>query len=168
MLFSWFACLVLKCHSFADMVHINRYRTRYTRLVFYIMFGKSPTQTGLHSYRRHLKAQKFGIWKKRNCTIHIVKTNALISHTAIDLRLCFHICRKPVFLWRGSIIIKYLLQRSFEPRRQKTGLPGFRPGPTQIRLCSLIKRLEAWNFVFRKERDCTIRVAKTKALISFA
>ena len=29
-------------------------------------------------------------------------------------------------------------------------------------------RLEAWNFGLRKKRDCTIRVAKTKALISFA
>ena len=57
---------------------------------------------------------------------------------------------------------------TYEPRRQKTGLRGFRPGPTQIRLRSLIKWLEAWNFVFRKWRGCTIRVAKTKALISFA
>ena len=54
-----------------------------------------------------------------------------------------------------------------EPRRQKTGLRGFRPGPTQIRLRRLRKWLEAWNFVFRKERDCTICVVKTKALISF-
>ena len=29
------------------------------------------------------------------------------------------------------------------------------------------KRLEAGNFRFKKNRDCTIRVAKTKALISF-
>ena len=28
--------------------------------------------------------------------------------------------------------------------------------------------LEAWNFGFRKKRCCTIQVAKTKALISFA
>ena len=28
--------------------------------------------------------------------------------------------------------------------------------------------LEACNFGFRKKRDCTIRVSKTKALISFA
>ena len=55
-----------------------------------------------------------------------------------------------------------------EPRRQKTGLRGFWPGPTQTRLCSHRKWLEAWNFVFRKKRDCVIRVAKTKALISFA
>ena len=57
---------------------------------------------------------------------------------------------------------------TFEPRRQKNGLRGFRPGPTQIRLRRLRKWLEARNFVFRKGRDCTIRVAKTKALISFA
>ena len=30
------------------------------------------------------------------------------------------------------------------------------------------KRLEAWNFKFKKKRNCTIKVAKTKALISSA
>ena len=55
----------------------------------------------------------------------------------------------------------------YEPRCEKTGLRGFRPGPTQTRLCSYRRWLEAWNFVFRKRRDCTIRVTQTKALISF-
>ena len=45
---------------------------------------------------------------------------------------------------------------------------GFWPGLTQTRLYSYWRWLEAWNFVFRKERDCTIRVAKTKTLISEA
>ena len=56
----------------------------------------------------------------------------------------------------------------YEPRREKTGLRGFRPGPTQTGLYSLRSRLEAWNFGFKKKRNSTIRVAKTKALISFA
>ena len=56
----------------------------------------------------------------------------------------------------------------YEPRRQKTGLRGFRPGPLQIRLYSHRRWLETGNFGFRKQRDCTIQVAKTKALISFA
>ena len=55
-----------------------------------------------------------------------------------------------------------------EPRCQKTGLRGFQPGPTQTGLFSHWRWLEAWNFGFRKQRDCTIQVAKTKALISFA
>ena len=57
---------------------------------------------------------------------------------------------------------------SIEPRREKTGLRGFRPGLTQTGLYKLRKELEAWNFGFKKKRNCTIRVAKTKALISFA
>ena len=57
---------------------------------------------------------------------------------------------------------------TFEPRCEKSGLRGFRPGPTQTGLYSYRKWLESCNFVFRKKRDCTIRVAKTKALISFA
>ena len=57
---------------------------------------------------------------------------------------------------------------TFEPRCEKTGLRGFRPGPTQTELCSHRRWIEARNFGFRLQRDCTIRVAKTKALISFA
>ena len=45
---------------------------------------------------------------------------------------------------------------------------ALQPGQTQTRLCSHRRWLEAWNLVFRKKRDCTICVAKTKALISFA
>ena len=51
---------------------------------------------------------------------------------------------------------------------RKTGLRGFRPGPTQTGVCGHRRRLEACNFRFRKKRDYTIYVAKTKALISFA
>ena len=54
-----------------------------------------------------------------------------------------------------------------EPRREKTGLRGFRPAPIQTGLYGHRSRLEAWNFEFKKKRNCTIRVAKTKALISF-
>ena len=42
---------------------------------------------------------------------------------------------------------------------------GFWPGLTQTRLYSYWRWLEAWNFGFRKKRNCTIQVAKTKALI---
>ena len=42
------------------------------------------------------------------------------------------------------------------------------PGPTQTGLGNHWRWLEAWNFGFRKKRDCTILVAKTKTLISFA
>ena len=55
---------------------------------------------------------------------------------------------------------------TYEPRQEKTGLPDFQPGLTQTGLCSDRRWLEAWNFGFGKKRNCTIRVAKTKALIS--
>ena len=57
---------------------------------------------------------------------------------------------------------------TFEPRREKTGLRDFRPGLTETGLYSHRRWLETWNFGFGKQRDCTIQVAKTKALISFA
>ena len=56
----------------------------------------------------------------------------------------------------------------YEPRFEKTGLRGFRPGPTQTGLYNYRRLPEAGNFGFRKYRNCTLHVAKTKALISFA
>ena len=55
-----------------------------------------------------------------------------------------------------------------EPRSEETGLRGFRPGPTQTGLYSHTRWLEVLNFGCKKKRDCTIRIAKTKALISCA
>ena len=44
---------------------------------------------------------------------------------------------------------------------------GLGTGPTQTGLCTHIRWLETGNFGFKKKRNCTIRVAKTKTLISF-
>ena len=44
----------------------------------------------------------------------------------------------------------------------------FRPGLTHIDLYSHRIRQKARNFGFKKKRDCTIHVAKTKAVISYA
>ena len=55
-----------------------------------------------------------------------------------------------------------------EPRHEKSGLQGFGPGPTQTEPYKHRRMLEALNFGFRKKRQCTNQVAKTKALISFA
>ena len=52
-------------------------------------------------------------------------------------------------------------QIQFEPVREKTGLRGFRPGLTQTDLYSRRSRLEAWNFGFKKKRNCTIRVLRS-------
>ena len=45
---------------------------------------------------------------------------------------------------------------------------GFRTDLMQTKLNKHKRWIEAGNFRFRKERNCTIREAKTKALISFA
>ena len=70
-------------------------------------FRPGPIQTGLFNHRRWLEACNFGIRKKSDYTIQVVKTKALIScavtsqlicvFVAADLRLCFRICKKPVF-----------------------------------------------------------------------
>ena len=64
-------------------------------------FQPGPTQTVLYKHKRWLEAWNFGCRKKRNCTIWVAKTKALISFEA-DLRLCFRIGKILVFSWRGS------------------------------------------------------------------
>ena len=84
-----------------------------------------------------------------------------------------------VFLWQlilqnisefclALIIYSWEIQGIFEPLREKTNNLEFRPEPTQIRLYSHRSRIDSWNFGFKKRRNCTICVAKSKALISFA
>ena len=55
----------------------------------------------------------------------------LSGHREADLRLCFRICKNPVFEI-GSL--KATPIPTNEPRCEKTGLRGFRSGPTQTRL----------------------------------
>ena len=50
-----------------------------------------------------------------------------------------------------------------EPSHEKTSNLGFRPGPTQTGLYSHRSRLEACNFGFKKKRNCSVCVVKTKA-----
>ena len=58
------------------------------------------------------------------------------------------------FLKSSKDVMVSVFMETYEPRSEKTGLQGFRPGPT--------------NLSVQSQRDCTIRIAKTKALISFA
>ena len=68
-------------------------------------FRPGPTQTGLYSHRRWLEVGNFGFGKKRNFTIRVAKTKALISYCEADLRLCFRLCRLVVFLCCGPFLI---------------------------------------------------------------
>ena len=73
-----------------------------------------------------------------------------------------------LYVYQCWVMLHIILQLLSKPRREKTGLRGFRPGPTQTGLRNYSMRLETWNFRFRKYMGCTLRVAKTKTLISFA
>ena len=75
-----------------------------------------------------------------------------------------HFLRICTFFHAKTIILS--CTRPIEPHQEKTCLRGFRPGLTQTWLYNHRSWLEAGNFGFRKKRDCTIYVAKTKALIS--
>ena len=52
------------------------------------VFPTGQTKAGLYSHRRWLKAGNFGIRKKRDCTICVVKTKALISFAAHANLIC--------------------------------------------------------------------------------
>ena len=55
-----------------------------------------------------------------------------------------------------------------EPHHEENLQCDFRTGLTQTELYKHRGWLEAGNFRFRKKRNCTVRVVKTKALICFA
>ena len=90
------------------------------------------------------------------CLFHILSISITMVHRIFSIL-------STICIWCRNLIT----DRRYEPRHEKTCLRGFRPGPTQTGLCSLRRQLEAGNFGFRKKRDCTFGVAKTKALISF-
>ena len=49
-------------------------------------FRPDPTQTRLYNHRRYLEDSNFGFKKKKDCTIYVVKTKALISYCAAKNR----------------------------------------------------------------------------------
>ena len=55
-----------------------------------------------------------------------------------------------MMLWGTDDRLLFSLVTSNKPRCEKTGLRGFRPGPTQTGLYSHRIWLETWNFGFRK------------------
>ena len=69
-----------------------------------------------------------------------------------------------IYFFQSYINVVFII----EPRRKKIGLLCFRPGLTRAGVCSYRRWLEANKFPFRKKRNCTIRVAKTNALIGCA
>ena len=109
-------------------------------------------------------------------------------YCTVDLCLCFRRCKKQVFSWHNPFVtitrlwsdcwsshdlsfavflcLKKKSSKQNEPRCEKICLRSFRQGLIQTGLYKHRRWLEAWNFGFRKKRNCTIYVAKTKALIS--
>ena len=69
-------------------------------------FRTGQTQAGLYKHRWP-EAGNFGLRKKRNCTICVVKTKALNSFAATVKLVCtfvFALCKMMVLPWCGSII----------------------------------------------------------------
>ena len=58
-------------------------------------------------------------------------TITLLTPFSYDFSECF-----PNKMWKGRLVSEGAYIRINEPHCEKTGLWGFRPGPTQTRLCS--------------------------------
>ena len=70
-----------------------------------------------------------------------IKTENVLHHFTITCDRCFHLrdCLSCLLLYMCGFNVDVLciqLQFTYEPRSEKTGLRGFRPGPTQTGLCS--------------------------------
>ena len=63
------------------------------------------------------------VWlrKKRGCTIQVAKTKALISFREADLRLCFCICKNPLFSCCGSYM--YNINPLWQQNRNRMFIP---------------------------------------------
>ena len=94
---------------------------------------------------------------RSNCCI--IPSKIIINEHENSCYLKYHPCNY-------KLVKTLLTTKLYEPRRKKTGLWGFRPGLTQTDLYSHRSRLVAWNIWFKKKRNCSIPVAKTKVLIS--
>ena len=71
--------------------------------------------------------------------------------------------------WAGGTNVAWFLEDFIWAATSENRSSGFSDQvPHKTGLYSHRRRLETWNFGFRKQRDCTIQLAKTKALISFA
>ena len=73
-------------------------------------FQQGLTQTGLYSHKRFLEAGNFGLRKKRNCTIRVAKTKALISFAVTAKLICafvFRLCRLLVFPCGSSYVVVF-------------------------------------------------------------
>ena len=72
-----------------------------------------------------------------NLSCHFVFSHIQNEENDDNIIIFFAYCYKKVEFGLNVLIARY------EPRREKTGLRGFRPGPTQTGLYKLRKELEA-------------------------
>ena len=122
----------------------------------------------LYSHRRWLEAGNFGFRKKRDCSIYVVKKKALISCGFTAQLICGFVfayaksqfshdaaqfinaannngtdqtLQKHTFIC--AFVVQLDRQDKSEPCCEKSCLRGFQPGPTQTRLYSHRRWLEA-------------------------
>ena len=62
--------------------------SRVMRKPVIMVFGHGVTRISLYIHRRMREVRKFGFRKKRDCTIYVAKTKALISCPETALLIC--------------------------------------------------------------------------------
>ena len=79
----------------------------------------------------------------RNCQIRPIRVLVIMVYHLIISMHIVHFHWGPIKPQNGPGLTLSKTLISLEPRREKTGLRGFRPGPTQTGLYKLRKELEA-------------------------
>ena len=82
------------------------------------VFQQGPTQTRLYSHRRWLETCKFGFRKKRDCTIYVAKTKALIS-CAVTAQL---VCAFVFAYAKSGFLMTWLIYKSWFFQEQRKHL----------------------------------------------
>ena len=93
-----------------------------------LCFQPSPTQTSLYTHRRWgrwLEAGNFGFRKKRNCTVHVVKTKALISFAVTAKLICAFVFANANCWFSHAKAHFYSLQESYNREITIDGLDPY-------------------------------------------
>ena len=86
-----------------------------------------------------------GLMIKLGCILTFITAKTTITRYKDQLVGLFKLRLKATcnYTLQSLSSIFFIFQYTFEPRCEKTGLRGFRPGPTQTELCSHRRWLDA-------------------------
>ena len=98
---------------------VRDYMSLVVRKPVFVISDQVRHKPGLYSHRRWLQAWNFAFRKKRECTIQVAKTKALISFAVSAKLICvlvFAYAKNPVFSRRGSYLVSSYIRFIKRPK----------------------------------------------------